>query len=92
MCLSCHQQALYVEGNAYDMGFLHGFLIENATEVRSSRSSDHPKEELLIALCTVCCAMAVQMMLIDYIDHFIPALISWKFDKKASNDPKWSKL
>lgn len=36
--------------------------------------------------------MAMQMMLIDYIDHFIPALISWKFDKKASNDPKWSKL
>ena len=27
-----------------------------------------------------------------YVDHFIPAMISWKFDKKASSSPKYSKL
>lgn len=31
-------------------------------------------------------------MVIDYLDHFIPAMISWKFDKKASSSAKYGKL
>jgi len=31
-------------------------------------------------------------MATDYLDHFIPSMISWKFDKKASASPKYAKL
>ena len=34
----------------------------------------------------------MQILANDYLDHFIPALISWKFNKAASHSAKYSKL
>jgi len=54
----------YFEGSGYQMGFLHGYMLENSTSIMAT----------------------------DYLDHFIPSMISWKFDKKASASPKYAKL